>query len=86
MYICIYVLIILLLLTVVLVLLVLLFITSMNIIIITFFDIASDDIIIDNIIPKGKCTVGSHNLHLRNFESRVSNPRAVAYFRFNMPF
>ena len=30
--------------------------------------------------------VGSHTFSSQNFKSRVSNPRAIAYFHFNRPF
>ena len=30
-------------------------------------------------------TVSSHNLNLQHLNSRVSNPRTVAYVHFNMP-
>ena len=32
------------------------------------------------------CSVSSHNLRLQTFRLRVSNPRTIADFHFNLPF
>ena len=37
-------------------------------------------------LQRNSYTVSSHTFHLHHFKSRVSNPRAIAYVPFNMPF